>query len=458
MTTSTIHDDAPIDPDDELLVAYLDGELPRDQRTQFENRLLDEPELRGRLQQLQTGWDLLDALPSPTPNIKLVETTLELAVKDLVPPTPPRRSWAAFRYPLLILVGCLVAGVLAFAVDRISKRVAFRRDVRELAIAEDLDAYNDGDDLELMRQLQFDDQWNQMLTAAAELDQTQVVEVSIASVPIDQRESVIVAMPVEQRTQLYSRWERYGRLDEPTKERIRNTADEVAVQSDSESLLKTMRAYAIWRESLPAEMVDAIETTDGDVRVAAISDAIDRTMQSYSERSSRKLGDETIDRIYFALQQILAERVERLPADVQEGIAEFRRRAGEDRDPDWMTLNFMFSKPDRRRSGSAGPPFLVDLRQPLQSHELELIRDMLPDSDLETLQRSTGGELLLVAMMIRTWAEEAVRRKSPWPRREETTALQRYLEIPADRREELDLLEPKAILKELTQSRSRFSW
>lgn len=460
MSVSTITDETPIDPDDELLVAYLDGELPRDQRTQFENRLLDEPDLRTRLQQLQTGWDMLDTLPAPTPNCRLVETTLELAIKDLVPPTPPPRSWAAYRYPIIVVGACLFAMLFGLAADRIAKRVAFRREIRELAIAEDLDAYIDADDLDLMRQLQFNDAWNRMVVAATELNDTQAVNASVASVPIEDREAAIAAMPIERRAQLYSRWERYRRLDEATKDRIRETADAVSVQSDSETLLKTMRAYAIWRESLPAEMVDAIETSTGEQRADALRDAIDRTNVAISERSSRKLGDDTIERIYFVLKQILAARIDRLSPEIKSTIAETRRLAtnDDDRDPEWMALNLVFGKNDRRRGRSEGPPFLSNIRQPLQSDEIELIRVILPESDLETLERSTGGDLLLAAMTVRTWSEEAIRRKAPWPRRENTTALQRYLDVPPERREELDLLEPKEILDELSQPRSRFSW
>ena len=60
MSTSQLSDDTPLDPDDELLVTYLDGELDRKGQTELENRLLEDQDLRSRLQQLQTGWDLLD--------------------------------------------------------------------------------------------------------------------------------------------------------------------------------------------------------------------------------------------------------------------------------------------------------------------------------------------------------------------------------------------------------------
>jgi len=54
-TAETLTDNTPVDPDDELLVAYLDGELSRQDQAALEDRLMTDDSLRSRLQQLQTG-------------------------------------------------------------------------------------------------------------------------------------------------------------------------------------------------------------------------------------------------------------------------------------------------------------------------------------------------------------------------------------------------------------------
>ena len=48
--------------EDELLVAYLDGELDEAARVNVEKRLAEEPDLRSRLTLLERAWDLLDEL------------------------------------------------------------------------------------------------------------------------------------------------------------------------------------------------------------------------------------------------------------------------------------------------------------------------------------------------------------------------------------------------------------
>ncbi|TWU60212.1 hypothetical protein Poly51_04870 [Rubripirellula tenax] len=454
MTTMPVADDMPLDPDDELLVAYLDGELERADRTRLENRLLDESGLRSRLQQLQSGWDMLEELPDPAPSVKLVETTLELAVADLVAASPDRTSWfSRWRYPIGILGSCLATAVLAMGATALAKKYAFRNELQSLAIAENLDAYNQAVDLNLMRQLSRDDQWTRMLNATEKVDGVNEGEVKIADVAIDQREAAIESMSVPQRTQLYSRWERYKRLEGPDRDRIQEFAGVVSQQTDRETLLKTMKAYAVWRESLPAEMVDRIESSSGDAQKKAIADAIDRTMVSISERSSGKLSDDAIESIYFALRKILDQRLERMTPEIQTRIAELKDRFGSGQDASWGLLNLMFGHRDSRRRS---PPSMAggafgERQDPLRQDELGVIRLMLSPSDLESLIASSGGgDPLLEAMTLKTWAEEAIRRKAPWPRRGDETMLSRYLDMPADDREAIELLPAEEMLRELS--------
>ncbi|EMI19511.1 hypothetical protein RMSM_03542, partial [Rhodopirellula maiorica SM1] len=138
MSLKLLTDDAPLDPDDELLVAYVDGELDHESRTQLEDRLLDDEELRRRLQSLQQGWDYLDDFPAVTPCEKLVESTLELVVSDIVKPTADTSASRAlvnrFRWPL-ITAGLCVLGVLAAAATIYGIRTSrYQSQLEDLAI------------------------------------------------------------------------------------------------------------------------------------------------------------------------------------------------------------------------------------------------------------------------------------------------------------------------------------
>ena len=71
-----LDDEAPLDPIDEQLVAYLDGELESQERDELEKRLGSDGQLRLRLRTLQRGWEMLENLPQVAPSPNLLETQL----------------------------------------------------------------------------------------------------------------------------------------------------------------------------------------------------------------------------------------------------------------------------------------------------------------------------------------------------------------------------------------------
>ena len=170
MSVSTIPDNAPLDPDDELLVAYLDGELGRQEQSDLEKRLLDNENLRLRLQQLQTGWDLLEDLPGSSPSMKLVESTLELVVADILKEQPVNetksRRWAI---PAGLLILCMIIGTMAYFIENTIRKNAYQDELDDLVLAGNLNALNYGSDLQLMRELSANRNWAQMIAASKEI-------------------------------------------------------------------------------------------------------------------------------------------------------------------------------------------------------------------------------------------------------------------------------------------------
>ena len=170
MSVSTISDNAPLDPDDELLVAYLDGELGRQEQSDLEERLLDNEKLRLRLQQLQTGWDLLEDLPGSSPSMKLVESTLELVVADILKEQPVNeaksRRWAI---PAGLLILCMIIGTMAYFIENTIRKNAYQDELDDLVLAGNLNALNYGSDLQLMRELSANRNWAQMIAASKEI-------------------------------------------------------------------------------------------------------------------------------------------------------------------------------------------------------------------------------------------------------------------------------------------------
>ena len=221
--SQTLSDDRPVDPDDELLVAYLDGELDSRQRDEIEQRLMDDQRLRGRLQSLQASWEMLDDLPGTTTNDKLVESTLELVVADIVSKSSIQEAHVEkSRWPLIMLSSLLLAAIAGFGIVRWSQSQTQRRELEDLALAENLDAYLYGQDLELMRDLWSDSQWSNMVKVARDLgglsDQSKPL---IADKPVDERAEAIEALSLEQRASLETKWDRFQRMDGTYRDAVR---------------------------------------------------------------------------------------------------------------------------------------------------------------------------------------------------------------------------------------------
>ena len=481
MSVSTISDNAPLDPDDELLVAYLDGELGRQEQSDLEERLLDNEKLRLRLQQLQTGWDLLEDLPGSSPSMKLVESTLELVVADILKEQPVNetksRRWAI---PAGLLMLCMIIGTMDYFIENTIRKNAYQDELDDLVLAGNLNALNYGSDLQLMRELSANRTWAQMIAASKEIGDISIDNAAdeIARASANQWETALKDMTLAQMDQLSSRWEQFNRLSENDQTRIRRTAESVDAQPDSQLLLKTMQAYAIWRQTLPTELRDRIESNDAAERRAAVKEAIELTTFSISKRSSMRLDDETTEWIFFSLGVILQERLDRGDAVTKAFYEDLRsltnvfRTAEDAKQATLATMVFGASrqKPntltDSNQPENPRPPEGSDTKRRLPStrffsrlerpapptaKELQTIKLPLPDHALEMLDVISMGNRLTETVTLRIWCEEALKRKYMQRFEDNLSLEERYQDLPPARRDRIDLLPPEDFLREMSK-------
>ncbi len=453
----TLSDQTPIDPDDELLVAYLDGELSAREESELMNRLLDDEELNERLQRLQEGWDWLDKLPDATPNEKLVESTLELVVADVIKQAPAKQdSKGRYRMPLLTVIACLFfAAGAAFYVKNQRDR-QYRQQLEDLVVAENLDAYLYGKDLKLMRSLASDTAWANMVEAASEVGVFGAVQPSrIANTPVQERQASLESLEHANRSVLYSRWERFSRLKPEQIAELRKTASAVQLQADADMLLETMKAYAVWREQLPPQLRDEIESDDGPTRREAIDKGIELVQNETAKRSRSQIDEETVERIYYVLRRILRQRLSDGDESMQK-MVKFAEQISGGRDSEPIKVGMILLGDAMRRGGRGRgprPPSFIEHSRGLDADEMEMIRLVLPNSAVDMLDVVAGGDEIVEDLVLRNWAEESVRRKMPvW--KDDSTLLERYTELPDDDRETLDLSPPGRMLDEITRPRS----
>ncbi|MEO1529424.1 MAG: hypothetical protein AAFX06_28720 [Planctomycetota bacterium] len=486
-----LSDDHPVDPDDELLVAFLDDELDDQQRQKVEQRLLDDNSFATRLQALQSGWDFLDELPDVSSNEKLVESTLEMVVSEIAPVARVRQS-AVRRHRTTIVVAVFsLIGLLggAFAVAA-KNRVDRMTQLKDLAIAEDLDAYLLGDDFDFFRDLDANAEWRAMLDAQDAGGVTMVTPSTIKEVALEDRAKFLRELPLDERGRLNLKWRNFSSRDEKVQAELRRTYESVQRQPDAERLLKTMKAFWAWRDTLDDKTKDGLVSEDSAERKKAFEEAIRRSRERLTRRSGSVISDEAAEVIYTRLYHYLMDRIES-SNELSRRYKEAGERFGERRNNYFIfmmvngaNMRGAGGPPGRGGPGGRGPrgpggargdgrretppdgrreppndqtrDFLSDFL--IQDEELLGLVPYFDDETIATLDRLTqapADDLQRLAQLetLRYWCNETLRRKEP-KRPDKMSNLERYREMKERKNADIvDLMEPDAFEDELQQPR-----
>ena len=442
-----LDDEAPLDQESELLVAYLDNELSPPERSQLEDRLVEESGLRNRLSELEAGWSLLTEIPTEPGDPSILETTLAMAVAEFPhPSSPSKRGWGGWFGKVLLVTGatCLVA----FALHAWSRQRDFDQQLDDLVIAQNLDAYVRGADIELLKQLQADPQWIKMTATVSELNDPPSPRgelqdgAILRKVPREERPAILKSMDEEDRMILHARWLRFGRLDEANQQTLRQTAANIHQQPDQDRLIATAKAYATWRERVDAELVAQIESSDPNQRSQAIRTALQQSRSRIARLPSLQLDEETIERIYFVLTETLQNRVVK-NKKLKAAFRALRRRNPHGYDPRWYLIQQNFSSQRRPDRSSIAPI------PPLSDRELRDIRLILSDEFNEKIDLVSTGDAYLETLAMQEIVDETIRRKSPL--HNDATLIERFDQLSDKEQEQLKWLPAEKILQRLTR-------
>ena len=136
----------------DLLIAYLDGELDESDQQKIESELVENAELRDRLHQLQRTWDLLDELPRPEVGNSFTQSTIEIAVSEArLSPASNKNSSFDWVLRVLVLGSMLIAtGLIVFRSVDFSNRRSNRELLSELPIIDNVDIYLQAQNIEFL--------------------------------------------------------------------------------------------------------------------------------------------------------------------------------------------------------------------------------------------------------------------------------------------------------------------
>ena len=493
-------DDSPVDELDEQLVAYLDGELSREELRALEKRLGAEPALRDRLRDLQNGWEMLDDLPLAASSGSLLETTILMAAVDgEVSSNPSRLKFSKNKfYRFFAVVAVTVASfLLGLAATKGRDYIRYRNQLRDLPIAMHLDAYLHASDLDLMRNLAEMQQWkeaNEIADTLGEWDFHLADQLDATS--LDSRQACLVMLPTEDQKTVSAKWERFEKISPDDRREIYHVAAFVATQEDPRMLLKTMDRFAAWRESLPASERDFFASGTDAQRQEFLQKELKRTTQKWTRERGANLSDDDVKTIYDAMRQIAKFRIDAIrqsgspalrvvittfemanqsmdarfqayflrrlferPDGRTEGRPEGRRESG----PPWRPNE----SPDSQQPSPRTPPFpggiaqnafanarlIIDQVQgPLRDDELYLLESTLPQKLTEIIEETSGIPILREEFLL-SWIDESIKRtqSNPGPQ----TIVERYNELAPKDREQMDLLPPERMLRAIQGDRRR---
>lgn len=262
----------PVRPDDEMLVAYLDGELDSKSISAVELKLASDLNLRVRLNDLRTAWDLLEELPPAEPSPRFAQSTIEMlamspsAVAD--DPVVRKRRWQFWITAAVLVPFFFMAG---YAIVRQAQRTAEGRALAELHILADWDALHKVGNYEWLKQIRTVEDLDRVAKRSSSgLGKGKVPE-SIA-----ERKDWIQKLGSTDRDRLSANLDDFQRADLRMRKSIVELAEKIYHGSDPEGDLQAARDYASFLNELSID--DRTVHFDQSDRLADLTRRVNRKL------------------------------------------------------------------------------------------------------------------------------------------------------------------------------------
>lgn len=492
-------DDTPVDPIDETLVAYLDGELDEHERRRLEDQLISDRPLRQRLSELESGWQMLDHLPRPAVTEDFARSTVEMVAagaSQALQIHRRRRPWRRLGHAALLVAITLATAAAGYAASRWVERARFEAQLADLPLAENLPAYLLEEDLELMRQLSQSAVWNEAMQLAGDAGGLAVPdEFVFPKTGIAERVGTLGRLEPETRRDLVVQWNQLQRLSPDQLQEVRQRAEAVRQLEQPDAVLRTMRQYAWWYfQELSPDARQRIRKAPQSEKLAVILQEAEKSARGWGWGYGAMFGENDREMIYEALKSIARARLEwaeernlfsnyrslRFLADLRQpspqdqsatglaieehllvGMAFTSRRFGRGTGPrrdhsaegpaDEERPSGNRSDRSRNGEGDDDQEDLVSrLFQRPTREEMEIIEESLSPTALAILNNTFSAEERHDILW--RWCIEIILSKSPGSDSPEALT-HRYLTMPPEYREILDLKDPTEILNRLAPRR-----
>lgn len=256
--------------DDEVLVAYLDGELPAEQQDAVLQRLSHDGQLRKRVAELQASWDMLDELPKQPLQPDLAQSTMEMVTLAIEKETGGWRSWLSGNRWLALTIGALVMLIAGATTARAINHFQTRQ------MLADLPAIVDNPSLKYIDSVEF---LERLVGLRVKLDEVaedragrHVIGDGRVPIDFDERRAWVENLDSDGRGKLESNLRDMGLLSPQRKEVVRQICQRIYENSErTAEYLQTIRAYEVFLDRLGSKPISELEEEPIEERIRDIS-------------------------------------------------------------------------------------------------------------------------------------------------------------------------------------------
>ena len=304
-------------PDDEALVAYLDGELDRGSASEIEMKLAGDAQLRRRLNDLRAAWDLLEELPLVEPNPRFAQSTIEMVAMNAASLSDKqvdhRTRW---RWAIATLLILPLMFALGYAAVRASQRLAESQAIEQLHILADWDALKNVGSYE----------WLQQIRSVRDLDRVtkrlSSAGLGNGAVPItnSERRAWIQSLSGTSRDRLSANLVDFKRASPADRERITQLAKQIYQGADPLGDLQAARDYSHFLSEMSvSDRANHLDQSDWTKRLDDLTRRVNRRLV---EVYTQELTPDSPDRMAVAqwLEDMKAKYGEELPRGPQSDL------------------------------------------------------------------------------------------------------------------------------------------
>jgi hypothetical protein len=260
--------DAPENPLDEQLTAYLDGELSPEEARALEQQLARDITARERLRELASAWDMLDSLPRSTVSDNFAKSTVAMVavvaadeIQELkqTAPTAKNRRWIG------LLIGAVAASVLGYFIANALLPDPHREIIKNLTLLDHWRIYQELGSLDFLRQLE---------QAGLFVNETENLEQTTKLLPVSkvEREQYLNQLSDNQREELRRRTEEFLALPATEQKQLAQLDKELQQATDANRLTQVMLGYHNWLNARTTLEISDLKKLPSAERIAKIKD------------------------------------------------------------------------------------------------------------------------------------------------------------------------------------------